>query len=214
MEKQDKEHLYRYFPDLSETQWGQLELLPSLYQEWNAKINVISRKDIDNIVINHILHSMSIGKYITFAPNTKVFDIGTGGGFPGIPLSILYPKASFTLIDSVGKKIKVVKEIINAVGLKNATAIQVRAEELKGERCHFVVSRAAMSLERLVGISQSLVDVRNEFNPIKNGIIALKGGDLTEELAQVKRPIELSGVATYFQEIPFYEEKKIVYVPL
>ena len=206
------EILNHYFPDISEEQRKRLEQLPDLYREWNAKINVISRKDIDNIVPNHILHSLSIAKFIHFKPETQVLDIGTGGGFPGIPLAIIFPDAHFTLIDSIGKKIKVVSEIAGAIGLENVEWIHGRAEEA-GRKCHFVVSRAAMSMSDLYRISRKCVDNKEQFNALPNGVIALKGGNLTEELRPFKRTVTVDEVSQYFPESAF-EEKKIVYLPI
>ena len=214
MNNTDKSLIARYFPNLSAQQWEQLEQLPSLYQDWNAKINVISRKDIDNIVPNHILHSMSIALFTRFKDGTHIFDVGTGGGFPGIPLAILFPKCQFTLIDSIGKKIKVAGSIAESIGLTNVQAIQTRAEEIKGEKCHFVVSRAAMPMSDLMKIGAHLVDRREQFNALPNGVIALKGGDLTEELRPYHKIALSEDVLSFMPDVPFFETKKIIYISL
>lgn len=205
-------NLFRHFPSLTSTQREQLERLPDLYREWNSKINVISRKDIENIVPNHVLHSLSIGKFIQFKPSTVVFDIGTGGGFPGIPLAILYPECNFVLIDSIHKKIRVVYEISMAIGLKNVTPVCSRAEEIK-QKCHFVVSRAAMSMEQLVKISRKHIDKKTQFNSLPNGVIALKGGELSSELAPFRKLVTVESVEDYLDD-PIYSTKKIIYLPL
>lgn len=214
MNSTDRSIFSRYFPALTPLQWEQLEQLPHLYQEWNTKINVISRKDIDNIVPNHILHSMSIGLYTRFKEGTNIFDIGTGGGLPGIPLAILFPDCKFTLIDSIGKKIKVAGSIAESLELHNVRAIQTRAEELKGEKCHFVVSRAAMPMSELMKIGAHLVDRQEQFNALPNGVIALKGGDLTEELHPFRKIVSSEDILGLMPDIPFFETKKIIYIPL
>lgn len=198
---------------MSSEQIRQLGLLPSLYEEWNSKINVISRKDIDNIVTNHILHSMAIGKFISFRDQSKIFDIGTGGGFPGIPLAILFPQCKFTLIDSIGKKIKVVTAIAEAIGLKNVTCVHGRAESIKDNKCDFVVSRAAMQTSDLVDIARKLVDTKTQRNSMPNGVIALKGGDLQAELHPFRNLVSVEDLNEIFEE-EFFETKKIVYLPL
>ena len=202
----------KYFPGLSSEQVRQLELLPSLYEEWNSKINVISRKDIDNIVINHILHSLSIAKFIYFRDGSRIFDIGTGGGFPGIPLAILFPHCEFTLIDSIGKKIRVVTAIAEAIGLKNVVCVHGRAESIKNNKCDFVVSRAAMQTSDLVGIARKLVDTKMQRNAMPNGVITLKGGDLQAELHPFRHLVSVEELSGIFEE-EFFETKKIVYLP-
>ena len=209
----DLSPITKYFPGLSSEQVRQLGLLPSLYEEWNAKINVISRKDIDNIVTNHILHSLAIAKFISFRDESKIFDIGTGGGFPGIPLAILFPQCRFTLIDSIGKKIRVVTAVAEAIGLKNVTCVHGRAESIKDDKCDFVVSRAAMQTSDLVDIARKLVDTRKQRNSMPNGVIALKGGDLQAELHPFLNLVSVEDLSGIFQE-EFFETKKIVYLPL
>lgn len=209
----DLSPIMKYFPGLSSEQVRQLGLLPSLYEEWNAKINVISRKDIDNIVTNHILHSLAIAKFISFRDESKIFDIGTGGGFPGIPLAILFPQCRFTLIDSIGKKIRVVTAVAEAIGLKNVTCVHGRAESIKDDKCDFVVSRAAMQTSDLVDIARKLVDTRKQRNSMPNGVIALKGGDLQAELHPFRNLVSVEDLSDIFQE-EFFETKKIVYLPL
>lgn len=209
----DLSPITKYFPGLSSEQVRQLGLLPSLYEEWNAKINVISRKDIDNIVTNHILHSLAIAKFISFRDESKIFDIGTGGGFPGIPLAILFPQCRFTLIDSIGKKIRVVTAVAEAIGLKNVTCVHGRAESIKDDKCDFVVSRAAMQTSDLVDIARKLVDTRKQRNSMPNGVIALKGGDLQAELHPFRNLVSVEDLSDIFQE-EFFETKKIVYLPL
>ena len=204
--------IQKYFPDLTEKQRGQLERLPELYEEWNSKINVISRKDIENIVTNHLLHSLAIAKFITFVPNTRIFDVGTGGGLPGIPLAILFPECQFTLIDSIRKKISVATAIVESIELHNVQCIQSRAEELKN-KCDFIVSRAAMSTKDLMHIAKKVVDIRTPHNAIPNGLIALKGGDLHNELAPYRKIATTEDLAGYFEE-PFFETKKVIYIPL
>ena len=204
-----------HFPELSDRQKEQLSALPGLYREWNAKINVISRKDIDNIEEHHILHSLSIAKFTRFKEGTEIFDIGTGGGFPGIPLAIMFPDARFTLIDGTGKKITVVKAVAEAIGLKNVTALHSRAEDLPGNACHFIVSRGAMPMPDLYRLAQKLI-FRKKQSPgaLPNGIIALKGGALTEELHPFKNVVSTEELSVYFPGLPFFEEKKVVYLPL
>lgn len=209
----DLSPITKYFPGLSSEQVRQLELLPSLYEEWNAKINVISRKDIDNIVTNHILHSLAIAKFISFREGSKIFDIGTGGGFPGIPLAILFPQCKFTLIDSIGKKIKVVTAVAEFIGLKNVACVHGRAESIKDDKCDFVVSRAAMQTSDLVDIARRLVDTKMQRNSMPNGVIALKGGDLHAELHPFRNLVSVEELGSVFEE-EFFETKKIVYLPL
>ena len=204
------EIILKYYESLSERQVQQFSMLKSLYEEWNAQINVISRKDMDDFYERHVLHSLAIGKYIQFSDDTQLLDVGTGGGFPGVPLAILFPNCQFTLVDSIGKKIKVVKEVVNALGLTNVSALQTRAEELKGNY-DFVVSRAVTQMKDFVPW------VRKKFNKIQsneipNGILYLKGGDLSEELAYFPKAV-ITNISKYFEE-PFFETKKIVYLPL
>lgn len=199
--------LLKYFPDLTENQIQQFSRLENLYGEWNEKINVISRKDMESLYEKHILHSLGIAKVMGFAPGTRVLDIGTGGGFPGIPLAILFPEVEFTLIDSIGKKISVVNAVAEGVGLKNVTAIHGRAEKLK-EKFHFVVSRAVTQMPEFLRWLKGKFD-KEQFNPKHNGILYLKGGDLAEELAGIK--CEIYNLKNYF-EGEFFDTKKVVYV--
>lgn len=185
-------------------------LLP-LYREWNAKINVISRKDIENLYLNHVLHSLGIAKFTSFKPGAAVLDVGTGGGFPGIPLAILFPETQFHLVDSIGKKITVVKHVAEGVGLTNILAEQIRAEQIKGEY-DFIVSRAVTRLKEFYGWVHRKVK-RESKHSLYNGILYLKGGDLQDELDELKKPHQLFELNTVFKE-EFFETKKVVYLPL
>lgn len=200
-----------YFPALTEQQVKQFEALGDLYREWNGKINVISRKDIDNLYRHHVLHSLAIARYISFTPGTSVMDVGTGGGFPGIPLAILFPESRFLLLDSIGKKIRVVREVADAIGLTNVEAIHSRAEEEK-RTFHFVVSRAVMPLPELIRIIRKNI-AKEQINALPNGIICLKGGDLTAELHPFRQVVDVVSLTNYFSD-PFFGTKKLVYVPL
>jgi 16S rRNA (guanine527-N7)-methyltransferase len=200
----------KYFPEVSEQQLAQFAMLPALYEEWNAKINVISRKDIEYLMERHVLHSLGIAAVHKFAPGTRILDVGTGGGFPGIPLAIFFPECDFVLADSIGKKIKVVNEVAAAAGLRNVKGIQVRAEELK-EKFHFVVSRAVTEFpifHRWVK-GKFLPD---NFNSIHNGILYLKGGDLREEFGKLYDKAKFFELSDCFKE-EFFETKKVVYFP-
>ncbi|MDC8103666.1 MULTISPECIES: 16S rRNA (guanine(527)-N(7))-methyltransferase RsmG [Chryseobacterium] len=199
--------LLKYFPDLTENQIQQFTQLESLYNEWNEKINVISRKDMESLYEKHILHSLGIAKVMEFSPGTRVLDIGTGGGFPGIPLAILFPDSQFTLIDSIGKKISVVNAVAEGVGLTNVTAIHGRAEKLK-EKFHFVVSRAVTQMPEFLRWLKGKFE-KEQFNAKHNGVLYLKGGDLAEELAGLK--CEIYNLNTYFKE-EFFDTKKVVYL--
>ena len=199
--------LLKYFPDLTEKQIEQFGKLEDLYHEWNEKINVISRKDMESLYEKHILHSLGVAKVMEFAPGTRVLDIGTGGGFPGIPLAILFPETEFTLIDSIGKKITVVKAVAEGVGLQNVNAIHGRAEKLK-EKFHFVVSRAVTQMPEFLKWLKGKFE-KEQFNPKHNGILYLKGGDLAEQLAGLK--CEIFNLKNYFDE-EFFDTKKVVYV--
>ncbi len=204
------ETLLRYFPDLTSGQIRQFSQLPALYENWNTKINVISRKDIEHLTERHILHSLGIAKVTPFAPGTKVLDVGTGGGFPGIPLAILFPEASFHLVDSIGKKIMVVQEIARALGLDNVRASQDRAESLKS-RYHFVVSRAVTRITPFWGWIHNKFEKEN-FNKLPNGALCLKGGDLLEELSELPAKFQSFELSRYFDEA-FFETKKVIYIP-
>ncbi len=190
---------------------AQLARLDGLYREWNDKINVISRKDINNLYEHHVLHSLSIGKYISFRPATSILDVGTGGGFPGIPLAILFPQCRFHLIDSIGKKVRVATEVAKAIGLRNVRCTHENVKEERG-RYDFVISRAVMNAPELTRLVQNKIS-RVGNNALPNGIICLKGGDLSEELSNLNRWHELTDISDYFSE-PYFETKKILYIPI
>jgi len=199
-----------YFPGLTANQISQFEKLYALYKDWNEKINVVSRKDIDNLYINHVLHSLGIAKVMAFQPGASVLDVGTGGGFPGIPLAILFPETQFYLVDSIGKKITVVNGVASGVGLKNVRAEQIRAEQVKGQY-DFIVSRAVTRIKEFYGWIHQKVKEKS-VHPLDNGILYLKGGDLEEELNELKRLYQIYDLSDYFKE-EFFETKKVVYVP-
>lgn len=201
----------KYFPNLSPTQIELFEKLQPLYAEWNAQINVISRKDFSEFYERHVLHSLAIAKLIRFTPGTKILDVGTGGGFPGIPLAILFPKVQFHLVDSIGKKIKVVNEVADSLRLMNVKAEQIRAEQLK-DKYDFVVSRAVTRLPEFVNWIQKNISKKPK-NALPNGILYLKGGDLTEEIKPFKRNIFVQDLSEYYDE-EFFETKKVVHLPL
>lgn len=201
----------KYFPDLTETQKQQFAALYDLYTDWNSKINVISRKDITNLYEHHVLHSLGIAKIIHFRPETEIMDLGTGGGFPGIPLAILFPDTHFHLVDSIGKKVKVATEIAQAVGLKNVTTRHCRAEEEK-QQFDFVVSRAVMPLTDLLKIIRKNIR-KEQHNALPNGLICLKGGELDREVMPVKHQTLIYDLKDYFEE-EFFETKKVVYVTI
>ncbi len=203
--------ILKYFPNLTETQKKQFAQLQTLYTEWNEKINVVSRKDIDQLYERHILHSLGIAKVMQFKSMTSILDVGTGGGFPGIPLAILFPEAEFHLVDSIGKKILVVTEVAKAIGLTNLKAEQKRAEQLT-DHYDFVVSRAVTRLEEFHSWISNKFS-KNQFNDLNNGILYLKGGDLTEELAPFKNKTKIYDLSQYFEE-EFFETKKVVYLPM
>lgn len=200
----------KYFPELSDLQLSQFEKLEELYKDWNSKINVISRKDIDELYIRHILHSLGIAKVQPFVSGAKVLDVGTGGGFPGIPLAILFPETEFYLVDSIGKKIKVVKGVAEALGLKNLKAEHIRAEKVKGE-FDFIVSRAVTTMPDFVKWVRKKI-AKKQKHTLRNGILYLKGGDLTEELS-VFTSTTLYNLSDYFKE-DFFETKKVVHLPI
>lgn len=204
--------IFHYFPELNENQKHQFQQLGALYTDWNAKINVISRKDIDNLYEHHVLHSLAIAKVISFKPGTKILDIGTGGGFPGIPLAILFPDVSFKLIDATGKKLKVVEAIAQAIGLKNIRTEHLRGEDEKG-KYDFVVSRAVMSLPDLAHIIRKNI-IHNHNNSMSNGLFCMKGGDLSDQLKPFKGKAKVTDLSDIFQEDWFKEEKKLIYLPI
>ena len=227
------EIIQKYFPNLSERQQQQFAALDALYRDWNAKINVISRKDIDNLYEHHVLHSLGIAEIIRFRPGTRIMDLGTGGGFPGIPLAIMFPEVQFHLVDSIGKKIRVCNEVIQALGLTNVTTQHARAEEIKyaknpkkqkkGEapqptegllprRFDFIVSRAVMPLADLVKICRPHI-TQDSHNALPNGLIALKGGELEHEAAAVRAEKIITPLANFFDE-EYFKTKKVVYVQL
>ena len=203
------EIILKYFPDLTEEQRQQFAALYDLYIDWNSKINVISRKDIENLYEHHVLHSLGIAKVIQFRPGTSIMDLGTGGGFPGIPLAILFPDTKFHLVDSIGKKVRVATEVANAIGLKNVTFRHARAEEEKG-KFDFVVSRAVMPLTDLLKIIRKNISSKQQ-NALPNGLICLKGGELGNETMPVKNKTTLWDLKEFFEE-EFFETKKVVYV--
>jgi 16S rRNA (guanine527-N7)-methyltransferase len=201
----------KYFPQLTDRQLAQFEALDSLYRDWNAKINVISRKDIDNLYEHHVLHSLAIAKAINFRAGTKVLDFGTGGGFPGIPLAILFPETEFKLIDGTGKKIRVAQEISHAIGLTNCRPEHLRGEDEKG-LYDFVISRAVMPLPDLVKIVRKNISKQQQ-NALPNGILCLKGGHLEAETNPYRKIVQLTDISTYFAE-EWFKEKYVIYLPL
>lgn len=201
----------KYFPELTSKQKEQFAALYDLYQDWNAKINVISRKDITNLYEHHVLHSLAIAKFINFRDDTNVLDFGTGGGFPGIPLAIIYPQANFKMIDGTGKKIKVATEVANAIGLENVLPQHKRGEEEKG-KFDFIVSRAVMPLPDLMKIVRKNI-AKDNHNALENGVIVLKGGNLEEELQPYRKVALVEKLSQWFTE-EWFEEKNLIYVPL
>ena len=201
----------KYFPNLTARQRQQLASLEGLYREWNDKINVISRKDINNLYLHHVLHSLSIARLVSFRPGTRILDLGTGGGFPGIPLAILFPECQFKLIDGTGKKIRVAQEVCSAIGLENCHPAHLRGEEEK-DTFHFVVSRAVMPLPALVKLVRKNI-ASEECNALPNGIICLKGGDLTEETKPFRRIVEVTPISTFFDE-QWFSDKYVLYLPM
>lgn len=199
----------KHFTGLTDVQLKQFEQLETIYSEWNNQINVISRKDTDNFYERHVLHSLAIAKVIQFVPGTKILDIGTGGGFPGIPLAILFPECDFLLVDSIGKKIKVVQEVAKALGLKNVRAMHERAENID-EQFDFIVSRAVTAMPKFIKWTKGKF-LKEDKNTLKNGILYLKGGDLKEEMAPVKKAIQYFVIKDFFN-YEFFDTKKVVYV--
>lgn len=207
----DRAIIEKYFPHLTPEKQRQFDMLGSLYTEWNERINVISRRDIEQLYEHHVLHSLGIARYITFRPGTRILDVGTGGGFPGIPLAILFPECQFLLIDSIGKKIKVATAVATALGLSNVKLLQENARLERG-KFDFVVSRAVMAAPELVQIVQKNV-AREQRNALPNGLLCLKGGELAEELKPFHRKAQVWNLSEEFEE-EFFETKKVVYIPL
>ena len=205
------EIIKKYFPELTEKQLGQYEMLDDLYRDWNAKINVISRKDIDNLYEHHVLHSLAIARMLHFKAGTKILDFGTGGGFPGIPLAIMFPECQFKLIDGTGKKIRVAQEVTKTIGLENCEPVQLRGEDERG-RYDFIVSRAVMPLPDLERIVRKNV-AKESRNALPNGIICLKGGTLDAELQPFRRIVDTADISEWFSE-EWFKEKYVIYLPL
>lgn len=205
------EEILKAFPSLTATQIEQFQALLPLYKEWNDKINVISRKDIDNLYAHHVLHSLAIAQYIRWKPGTQILDFGTGGGFPGIPLAIMFPECNFKMIDGTGKKIKVVNAVAQAIGLKNVEAVHIRGEEEKG-KFDFVVSRAVMPLPDLVKIVRKNIST-NQRNALPNGLICLKGGNLVAETQPFKNKVQLTPISQWFDN-EWFNDKHLIYLPL
>ena len=205
------DHILNYFPELTEKQREQMAQLEVLYPEWNAKINVISRKDIENLEVNHILHSLGLVKFVKFTPGTRIMDLGTGGGFPGIPLAIYYPDVTFHLVDRIGKKLKVAQDIAERIGITNVTFQHGDVKEVKG-KFDFVVSRAVMDLGEMVPLVRRFIDSEDR-NAVPNGLLCLKGGDLSGEISQFRNKVLIDDLSSYFKE-EFFKTKKVIYLPL
>ena len=205
------EIIYKYFPHLSDIQQQQFAALGELYRDWNTKINVISRKDIDNVYQHHVLHSLAIAKIINFRPGTRILDFGTGGGFPGVPLSILFPECQFKLIDGTGKKIRVAQEVCDAIGLKNCAPTHLRGEDEK-DKYDFIVSRAVMPLPDLVKLMRKNISKTSQ-NALPNGVLCLKGGNLQAELQPYHKIVEATEISQFFSE-EWFKEKYVIYLPL
>lgn len=205
------EYILKYFPELDERQREQMASLESLYPEWNEKINVISRKDIANLEINHLLHSLGLVKFVKFTPGTRVMDLGTGGGLPAIPLAVYYPEVTFHLVDRIGKKLRVAQDIAQRIGLTNVTFQHGDVKEVKG-KFDFVVSRAVMELGELVPLVKRLI-APDDHNAIPNGLICLKGGDLNSEVSEFRNQVLIDELSSYFNE-DFFKTKKVLYLPL
>jgi 16S rRNA (guanine527-N7)-methyltransferase len=201
----------KYFPEITEQQEAQFDQLLPLYKEWNEKINVVSRKDIENLMLHHVLHSLAIAKFLPFRPGTEVLDVGTGGGFPGIPLAILFPETQFLLVDSIGKKIKVVEGVAEALGLSNVQAKHMRAEDVDQD-FEFIISRAVTRLTPFYYWVKNKISP-NHFHTQRNGLLLLKGGELSEEIAELGKKAKVTDLTSYFKE-DFFETKKLVYVPM
>lgn len=205
------ETITKYFPNLTEQQQRQFAALDALYKDWNSKINVISRKDIDNLYVHHVLHSLAIARFVGWKPGTRILDFGTGGGFPGIPLAIMFPECQFKMIDGTAKKIRVVNEVATATGLKNVEAVQLRGEEERG-KFDFVVSRAVMQLPELMKIVRKNVS-REQRNALPNGVICLKGGNLSEEAKAYRNIAQTQEISQWFDD-DWFKEKFLIYVPV
>lgn len=205
------DYILKYFPELTENQQQQIAQLENLYPEWNARVNVISRKDIDNLEIHHLLHSLALVKFVKFMPGTRVMDLGTGGGLPGLPLAVYYPDVTFHLVDRIGKKLKVAQDIAERIGLKNVTFQHGDVKEVKG-KFDFVVSRAVMDLGDMVPLVRRFIDPEDR-NAVPNGLICLKGGDLSSEIAQYRNKVLIDELSSYFKE-EFFKTKKLLYLPL
>lgn len=203
--------IFEYFPELTSAQREQIVALEDLYTEWNAQINVISRKDMEHFYVRHVLHGLAIAKVIQFKPGTRVLDVGTGGGFPGIPLAILFPEVHFHLVDSIGKKIKVVNDVARRLGLTNVKGSQVRVEDLL-ESYDFVVNRAVAPMSKLMQWTSGKISTQQR-NTLPNGIFSLKGGDLTEELMLYRKRVQVYRLSEFFED-DFFESKKLVYIPV
>jgi 16S rRNA (guanine527-N7)-methyltransferase len=205
------ELIKKYFPNLTAEQLSRFEALGGLYAEWNSKINVISRKDIDELYVRHVLHSLAIAKVINFKEGTQILDVGCGGGFPGIPLAIFFPEVQFTLVDSIGKKIMVVNEVASSLGLTNVVGVHERAEKMK-DKYDFIVSRAVTAFPKFVVFTRKLI-AKRQINAIPNGIIYLKGGDFMSEIEPFKKITEVFNIPDFFTE-SFFETKKVIYLPV
>ncbi len=203
----------KYFgAQLSDTQRAQFDVLATLYPEWNARVNVISRQDIGNLEVNHVLHSLAIARFVPFKPGTEVLDLGTGGGFPGVPLAVLFPETRFHLVDRIAKKLRVAEDIIRQAGIANVTLQHGDIGEVRGRKFDFVVSRAVMDLRDMVPLVKRLISHGGE-NVVPNGLICLKGGDVSGETQQWRHSVIVDDLATYFSE-PFFQTKKLIYLPL
>lgn len=205
------QYIKKYFTQLTEAQLGQLEVMLTLYPQWNAKVNVISRKDIDNLEVNHILHSLAIARFIQFNTGTRVLDLGTGGGFPAIPLAMMFPNTHFHLVDRIGKKLRVAEDVARQAGLKNITLQHGDIKEVKGA-FDYVVSRAVMPLPDMVPLVRRLID-RQQRNTIPNGLICLKGGELDDELRPYAKQVLVEELSAFFSE-PFFATKKLIFLPI
>ncbi|MDZ4838607.1 MAG: 16S rRNA (guanine(527)-N(7))-methyltransferase RsmG [Bacteroidota bacterium] len=201
--------IIKYFPDLTDIQKSQFKLHLELFTSWNEKINLVSRKDIDNLEVNHVLHSLAIAKVLNFAPGTEVLDVGTGGGFPGLPLAILFPEVGFTLVDGINKKVEVVKDILKELKLENVTARNIRAEELK-QKFDFITGRAVKDLSLFTSWLHNKIEKKQK-NSLPNGILYLKGGDLEDELKPFYKRAQTFEISDFFQ-LPYFETKKVVYI--